>query len=79
MYRLLEDSGEPTEKQASGKSIRYKRSRNRENQLDEPAIGTVEQLPAMICWEASDQHGKRKTPLVGVAFCALLPALPQTS
>jgi hypothetical protein len=26
----------------------------------EPAIGTVEKPPAVICWEASDQHGNTK-------------------
>ena len=33
----------------------------------------------MICWEASDQHGTRKTPLLRVAFCALPLALPPAS
>jgi hypothetical protein len=63
MYRLLENSGEPTKKQASGKSIRPRAAHQREDRPEEPAIGTVQKAPAMICWEASDQHGKRKTPL----------------
>ena len=40
MYRLLEDSGEPTKKQASGKSIRPTSGPKRENRPEEPAIGT---------------------------------------
>ena len=41
MYRLLEDSGEPTKKQASGKRIRLRAALKRENRPEEPAIGTV--------------------------------------
>jgi hypothetical protein len=43
MYRLLEDSGEPTKKQAPGKSIRLQAAQNtRENRPGESAIGAVE-------------------------------------
>ena len=43
MYRLLEDSGQPTKKQAPGKSIRPFHGsgpEKREDRPGEPAIGT---------------------------------------
>jgi hypothetical protein len=63
MYRLLEDSGEPTKKQTPGKSIRpiqigaaLKKGKTGRGSLRQARGKT----PAMICWEASDQHGNAK-------------------
>ena len=61
MYRQLEDSGEPTKKQASGKS-NPPRAALKKGKTGRMSLRQVRwtKPPAMICWEASDQHGKAK-------------------
>ena len=71
MYRLLEESGQPTN--AAGTRQEHpptKRPRKGETGQDSLREARWIEAPAMICWEASDQHVKAKRhPPRRMALC----------
>jgi len=71
MYRLLEDSGEPTKKQASGKRIRPRAALKRENRPEEPAIGTVARATGHDLLGGQWPARETQNATHWVAFCAL--------
>ena len=61
MYRLLEKSGQPTNAaDARQEHPPTKRPRKGETGRESLRKARWRKPPAMICWEASDQHGNAK-------------------
>jgi hypothetical protein len=61
MYRLLEKSGQPTN-EADTRQEHPPTKRPRKGETGQGSLREARwrKPPAMICWEASDQHGKAK-------------------